>query len=48
VLDRVAEPGLKGTAFLLSTLRFLQAGHMSIYLLYILLTLLTLLVWMVV
>ncbi len=47
-LDLVAEPGLKGTAFLLSGLRFLQAGHMSIYLMYILLTLLTLLVWMVI
>ncbi len=48
VLDRVADPGLRGTAFLLSGLRFLQAGHMSIYLMYVLLTLLTLLVWMVV
>lgn len=48
VLDRVAGPGLSGSAFLLSGLRFLQAGHMSIYLLYVLLTLLVLLVWMVV
>lgn len=48
VLDRLATPGLKGTAFLLNGLRFLQAGHMSIYLMYVLLTLLTLLIWMVV
>ena len=48
VLDRLADPGLRGTAFLLSRLRFLQAGHLSIYLLYVLLTLLALLIWMVV
>ncbi len=48
VLDRIADPGLRGTAFLLSGLRFLQAGHLSIYLAYVLLTLLMLLVWMVV
>lgn len=48
VLDRLVSPGLRGTAFLLSGLRFLQAGHMSIYLMYVLLTLLALLVWMVV
>jgi hydrogenase-4 component B len=47
VLDRGLEPGLKGTARLLGALRFLQAGHLSVYLLYVLLTLLTLLVWMV-
>lgn len=48
VLDRIADPGLRGSAFLLSGLRFLQAGHLSIYLMYVLLTLLALLVWMVV
>ena len=48
VLDRLAEPVLSGSAFLLSGLRFLQAGHLSIYLMYVLLTLLALLVWMVV
>ena len=48
VLDRVVDPGLQGSAFLLSGLRFLQAGHLSIYLTYVLLTLLTLLIWMVV
>jgi hydrogenase-4 component B len=47
VLDRGLDPGLKGGARLLGGLRFLQAGHLSVYLLYVLLTLLTLLVWMV-
>ncbi|MBI4912430.1 MAG: hypothetical protein HY823_06810 [Acidobacteria bacterium] len=47
VLDRAAEPGLGGAARGLGALRFLQAGHLPIYLLYVLLTLLGLFVWMV-
>ena len=48
ILDRGLDPGLQGAARILGALRFLQAGHLSVYLLYVLLTLLTLLVWMVV
>lgn len=48
VLDRGLDPGLQGAARIVGALRFLQAGHLSVYLLYVLLTLLTLLVWMVV
>jgi hydrogenase-4 component B len=46
VLDRVIVPGFRGIAHVLSFFRFLQSGHLSVYLLYILLTLLTLLIWM--
>ena len=48
VLDRAADPALRLSARGLSRLRFVQGGHLPVYLLYVLLTLLTLLVWMVV
>jgi len=48
VLDRAADPALRLSARGLSLLRFVQGGHLPVYLLYVLLTLLTLLVWMVV
>jgi hypothetical protein len=48
VLDRAAAPALRLSARGLSLLRFVQGGHLPVYLLYVLLTLLTLLVWMVV
>jgi hydrogenase-4 component B len=48
VLERGLEPGLDGASRLLGGFRFLQAGHLPVYLLYVLLTLLALLLWMVV
>ena len=48
VLDRAAAPALRLSARGLSLLRFVQGGHLPVYLLYVLFTLLTLLVWMVV
>ncbi len=47
VLDRTATPGLLLAAKGLALLRFLQAGHLPVYLLYILLTLFVLLAWTV-
>lgn len=47
VLDRVAAPLLDQVAGKLVLLRFLQGGHLPVYLLYVMLTLVLLLVWMV-
>ncbi len=48
VLDRLLDPGLRLIAKGVALLRFLQGGHLAVYLLYVLLTLLSLLIWMVV
>jgi hydrogenase-4 component B len=47
VLDQVAAPALQGSAWVLGHLRFLQSGHLPVYLLYVLLTLLALFFWKV-
>jgi hypothetical protein len=47
VLDQVAEPSFRSSAWLLGHLRFLQSGHLPVYLLYVLLTLLALFFWKV-
>ena len=47
VLDRLATPSLLGSAWLLGRLRFLQGGHLPVYLLYVFLTLLALFLWKV-
>jgi hypothetical protein len=47
VLDRAASPGLALAANGLALLRFLQAGHLPVYLLYVLLTLFILFAWTV-
>jgi hydrogenase-4 component B len=47
VLDRSASPALALTAKGLNFFRFLQAGHLPVYLLYVLLTLFVLLAWTV-
>ena len=47
VLERAAEPGLELAARALGVLRFLQGGHLALYLLYILVTLVVLFLWMV-
>jgi hydrogenase-4 component B len=48
VLDRLGSPSLDLAARGLAWMRFLQGGHLPLYLLYVLVTLLTLLVWKVV
>ncbi len=47
VLDQVAEPSFRGSAWVLGHLRLLQSGHLPVYLLYVLLTLLALFFWKV-
>jgi hydrogenase-4 component B len=47
VLERAAEPGFDLAARGLGVLRFLQGGHLALYLLYILVTLVVLFLWMV-
>jgi hydrogenase-4 component B len=47
VLDRAADPFFRGLASGAALLRFVQGGHLQLYLLYVLLTLLVLLLWMV-
>lgn len=47
ILDRIGTPGLDLSARAFNFLRFLQNGHLPLYLLYILITLLLLFAWMV-
>jgi hydrogenase-4 component B len=47
VLDRAADPAFRFLAMGAALLRFVQGGHLQLYLLYVLLTLLALLLWMV-
>jgi hypothetical protein len=48
VLDRLGTPGLELAARGAVLLRFLQSGHLSLYLCYVFITLLALLIWMVI